>query len=171
MYGYIYFTENICNGRYYIGQHKAERFDSKYKGSGKLLKQAFNKYGKDKFICQLIQWCETKEDLDKSEKYWIDKCQSSSLYNIKEGGSGGSYKGINKGIPKSKEHRYKLSEARKRYVTQPGCYHKVINLDTGETFNSVKEASISVNGCRHQISRCCNGRYESAYGFHWKYLD
>ena len=172
MYGYIYFTENTINGRYYIGQHKSEQFDNKYKGSGKLLKQAINKYGWENFICQPIQWCETKEDLDKAEKYWVDKCKSPSLYNITEGGYGGSYKGINKGKKFSEEHKRKLSEARKKYVTQPGCYHKVINIDTGEIFKSVNDALLSVNGSnRQKISRCCNGRYDSAYGYHWKYLD
>jgi len=51
MYGYIYKTTNIVNGRQYIGQHMSELFDENYKGSGKALLEAINKYGWDNFTC------------------------------------------------------------------------------------------------------------------------
>lgn len=37
MYGYIYITTNLINGRMYIGKHKSEKYDSSYYGSGKIL--------------------------------------------------------------------------------------------------------------------------------------
>lgn len=46
MYGYIYITVFKQSGRAYIGKHKGKP-DSKYKGSGKLLKKALDKYGFD----------------------------------------------------------------------------------------------------------------------------
>ena len=43
MYGYIYLTINLINNKKYIGQHRANEFTSKYKGSGKILTKAFKK--------------------------------------------------------------------------------------------------------------------------------
>ena len=40
MFGYIYKTTNLLNNKIYIGQHKSELFDTKYFGSGKILKNA-----------------------------------------------------------------------------------------------------------------------------------
>lgn len=39
MYGYIYKTTNLINGKIYIGQHKANKFlGQSYLGSGKRFK-------------------------------------------------------------------------------------------------------------------------------------
>ena len=45
MYGYIYETTNLINGKKYIGKRVSKTFDKYYKGSGKLLRKAFTKYG------------------------------------------------------------------------------------------------------------------------------
>ena len=49
MYGYIYKTTNLINGKIYIGQHKSEEYDSSYYGSGKLIRRAIEKYGITKY--------------------------------------------------------------------------------------------------------------------------
>lgn len=69
MYGYIYLTENLINFRCYIGKHKAETFDIKYKGSGTILESAFKKYGFENFISTVIQTAETEEELNNLEYY------------------------------------------------------------------------------------------------------
>ena len=43
MYGYVYETINLINGKKYIGKHVSNSFDSNYYGSGKNLIKAFNK--------------------------------------------------------------------------------------------------------------------------------
>lgn len=45
MYGYIYETTNLINGKKYIGKRVKPKFDGNYKGSGKVLKHAIEKYG------------------------------------------------------------------------------------------------------------------------------
>ena len=45
MYGYVYETINLVNNKKYIGKRVKSKFDINYKGSGKILKQAFEKYG------------------------------------------------------------------------------------------------------------------------------
>ncbi len=91
MYGYVYKTTNLINGKIYIGQHHSDIFDTQYFGSGKLIRRAFKKYGIDNFKCEVIEWCETKEQLTDREIYWIQfyKSQNKCIgYNISNGGDG-----------------------------------------------------------------------------------
>lgn len=97
MYGYIYLTTNLINNKKYIGQHKSEFFDLNYKGSGKILRQAFLKDGFNNFKCEILKDCKSKAELDYYEAYFIDKfdcVNSSEYYNLKPGGSGKSVKGL-----------------------------------------------------------------------------
>ena len=92
MYGYIYKTTNLINGKLYIGQHKSEEYDSSYYGSGKLIRRAIEKYGITNFSNEVLCECLSKNDLDKMEKHFIKKYDSrNSLvgYNISFGGDGG----------------------------------------------------------------------------------
>ena len=78
MYGYIYITTNLINGKKYIGQHKAKkRLSVVYKGSGILIKKALEKYGSENFTCELIEWCNSKEALNDREIFWIDYYDSN----------------------------------------------------------------------------------------------
>ena len=99
MFGYIYITTNLINGKKYIGKHKAAEWDPEYKGSGKILMQAFLKYGKENFECHILESvnnvntiCDNLLELNQSEKYYIDyyNCVADSYYyNMKRGGDGG----------------------------------------------------------------------------------
>lgn len=90
MYGYVYKTTNLINGKTYIGQHKSGYFDIGYKGSGKLIKRAIKKYGKDNFKTILLEWCETFDELNNREIYYISfyRAQNKAEYNIANGGLG-----------------------------------------------------------------------------------
>lgn len=75
----------------YIGLHKSSVFDPHYLGSGKILKEAILKNGKENFITEIIEWCSSLQELQEKEKYWIKKlnaCNSKEYYNISEGGTG-----------------------------------------------------------------------------------
>lgn len=90
-YGYIYLTKNLINGKKYIGQHTSEYFDKSYKDSGKILKQAIDKYGKDNFSVEVLEWCYSRDELAEKEKYWIaffDAVNNDDYYNILKGGYG-----------------------------------------------------------------------------------
>lgn len=66
---------------------------SSYLGSGKLLKQAIKKYGKENFKREILQECSTFEELCKAEDYWITKynaVESENFYNLNKGGMGGN---------------------------------------------------------------------------------
>lgn len=108
MYGYIYKITNKINGKIYIGQHKATRFEPEiYQGSGKLLLQAYDKYGKENFDNELLCECLDQQDMDQKEIFYISLFESTDLnigYNIAPGGFGGSG-------PQSDETRQKIKEA------------------------------------------------------------
>lgn len=90
MYGYIYKTTNVVNDMVYIGQKKSDHFlGNQYLGSGKLLKKAVKKYGKQNFIVELLDTATDAMQLDAKEIYWIGKFNSTNKlngYNISEGG-------------------------------------------------------------------------------------
>ena len=92
MYGYVYLTTNLINGKKYIGKHKSTKFDKTYKGSGKLLRVAFDKYGWDNFSCEILRECESEEELNLAEIEIIsrnDALNSEEYYNLTAGGTGG----------------------------------------------------------------------------------
>lgn len=68
---YIYRITNKVNGKTYIGQHKYKKLNDSYMGSGVYLKAAKKKYGIENFEKFLIQYCYSKEETDKAERFWI----------------------------------------------------------------------------------------------------
>jgi group I intron endonuclease len=92
MYGFIYLTTNKINGKKYIGMCKNTHREN-YIGSGKLLKQAVKKYGKENFDRVILQECETLDELSQSEIYWINfynAVEDTNFYNLTPGGFGGN---------------------------------------------------------------------------------
>ena len=122
-YGYIYLTKNLINGKKYIGQHASECFDKSYKGSGKILKQAIDKYGKDNFSVEILEWCHSRDELAEKEKYWIsffDATNSDDYYNISTGGYGVQLFGSDNpmyGKHHKEETKKKISESLKGLMT------------------------------------------------------
>ena len=92
MFGYIYLVRNKINGKQYIGQKHSDVFIPEYLGSGVYLKRAVKKYGKENFEhINILEWCETKDLLDKAEQKWIDAydaVNSPEFYNLAKGGIG-----------------------------------------------------------------------------------
>jgi len=84
----IYKTTNLINGKFYIG--KDAKNNKSYLGSGKLLKHAIQKYGKENFKKEILEYCIDFKHLDEREIYWIHKYNAiEDGYNLTEGGSGG----------------------------------------------------------------------------------
>jgi group I intron endonuclease len=85
---YIYKTTNLITDKIYIGQHTLN--DSKYLGSGVYLKHAIKKYSKKNFTKEILETCNSVEQLNEREVYWISKLNSRDPkigYNIDFGGS------------------------------------------------------------------------------------
>lgn len=130
MYGYIYMTTNLLNGKRYIGQHRAKKFTETYKGSGKILKLAIEKSGEENFKVELLECCESKEELNEKEQYWIKKFnaqESKEFYNICKGGEAGPGGPNMKGKHHSEETKRKMSEARKGSLNSNYGNHRKMN--------------------------------------------
>lgn len=116
----IYKTTNKINGKIYVGKDLHNNQD--YLGSGKKLKHAIKKYGKENFSKEILEEnFITEKEWNEAEKKWIKKLNSRDRkigYNIAEGGTGGktlkhpwNYK--KKGRKISKEEKEHLSKIMK----------------------------------------------------------
>lgn len=84
----IYKTTNLINGKFYVG--KDAKNNPNYLGSGKALKHAINKYGKENFKKEILEVCSSLTELDEREKFWINELNAlNEGYNMTEGGTGG----------------------------------------------------------------------------------
>lgn len=86
----VYITTNLVNGKKYIG--KDENDVKSYMGSGIGIVNAIKKYGKKNFVKEILAECETSDQLNELEIYYINyyNAQESELfYNIAPGGTGG----------------------------------------------------------------------------------
>ena len=100
MYGYIYLTTNLINGKKYIGQHRSKEFDKTYFGSGVVLLKALEKYGKENFKCEILKECFSEDELNSWEKKFIKDHNAScsdEYYNVANGGLGHTCEPWNKG--------------------------------------------------------------------------
>lgn len=122
MLGYIYKITNLINGKIYIGQHKKNdnslsELDTTYWASGVKINNAFKKYGYENFTREILCWCDSSEELNNKEIFFIDSynaTDNSIGYNIAAGGNQGG--NLVKGYSKEKliEHCKKISEGNKR---------------------------------------------------------
>jgi hypothetical protein len=88
---FIYKTTNIINGKIYIGIHYSDNKNDNYLGSGKTLKKAIKKYGKENFKKEILFIYDNKQDALNKEFEIVneDFVKSSKNYNMKIGGEGG----------------------------------------------------------------------------------
>ncbi len=91
----IYMTQNKINGKVYVGQHRTNNVNDGYLGSGVYFLKAVKKYGKENFNFGWLAFCETEDELNEKEVYWIkffrdisERRQGIKLYNIVDGGKG-----------------------------------------------------------------------------------
>lgn len=128
-YYYIYSVKNLLNDKCYVGFHASNKEFDNYFGSGKLIKKAIKKYGKQNFVKEILEYV-NENNWQEKEIYWISNLKShisNGGYNLTIGGDGvigipfnGMYgkkhsiKTIQKmKKPKSLETRKKYSKARK----------------------------------------------------------
>lgn len=163
----IYCITNKINGKPYIGQTTRtleERIYEHRHCKKTAIGKAIQKYGwsKETFKVEILEVCETLEQLNEREKFWIAKYNSIAPngYNLTEGGSIGI-----PGKPKSDETRanMKLAQAKNR--------KRVRCLDTGEVFESITMAAECYGIGSGEISDVCNGKRNTAAGLHWLFLE
>ena len=138
---YIYEITNNINGKKYIGKRVTKKDINKddYMGSGLLLEKAKLKYGIENFSKQILEICNSKNQLSEREIYYIslvDAPKNPMYYNVASGGEGGNtYAG--KTIDELEEIKRKIQENRK------------FNGHTEETKAKISEKKIK-NYCKEK---------------------
>lgn len=201
----VYQIRNIVNNKIYIGSsndlrirfisHKSLLKNNRHFNI--YLQNAYNKYGKDNFIFEIIAVCPV-EYIIKLEQWFLDKLKPD--YNIcafaNSPGRGRIFtqshinkiqksrieKGVNNetsirmkgnkyssGSKRTKEEIKKLQRYRFDKVAR-----KVNKLDLQgnliATFNSIKEAAESILVSKQAIHKSCNKPESTCKGFQWKYV-
>lgn len=87
----VYRTTNTVNGKCYIGVHQTVNEDDGYLGSGRILRQAVRKYGRESFRREIMFRCSTPEEMFTREREVVteDFVARPDTYNTKVGGEGG----------------------------------------------------------------------------------
>lgn len=192
LYGIIYKITNLINGKIYIGQTTKtlqERFEHHVwmalNGSKFLLHRAIYKYGKNNFNIAIIGEAYSKDELDDKEILWIKyynsciKFPNSNGYNMTFGGDGFD-KGIyhpKYGKPVSKETRDKISKSMtgkmvgESHPTAKPVLQFSLDGKFLHEYPSATEGAKAINGGNKNITSCCRGLRNSAYGYVWIYKD
>ena len=105
--------------------------------------------------------CQSCAPVIEKEIYYITQLKPE--YNLTKGGKSGL-----RGYKHSNSFGEKIS---KTLIGNQYGAKKVINVETGEIFNSIKNAAESVGKSRDVIWRALYGRIKTAGGYHWKFLS
>lgn len=156
----VYKTTNLINGKIYVG--KASGYNcssgSQYLGSGKLLRSAIAKYGKENFNRKTIDIASDKNDLCLKEIFWInfyDARNRNLGYNIMPGGEGGDAKGENSrnfGKTQTVEHKSKLGISRKGSKRSDETKIKMSEIHRGHAVTEESRRKMSVSRMGRKLS-------------------
>lgn len=159
---YIYKIVNLLNGKFYVGQRSKESKNDYYFGSGKILKNAISKYGKENFEKIIIEDnISNKESLNEKEIYWIKELKSRDIYgnyNLTDGGDG------------TIGYKHTLEDNAKNIKTRMiTIYQYDLNLKLINKWNSISEAARFYNIKDSNIIKCLKGNSLTCNKFYWSY--
>jgi len=177
MHGVIYLLLNIKSNDVYIGQTtNFKNRMSKYKtlnckGQPKLYNSLI-KNGFDSFKIYVLQHCDSKQELDEYEKYYIDLYKSNIYgYNCSEGGENTTKGHKFKRPARTIEHKEKLSKIHigkcyrgsgflvsnetkeKSKISNQYRSKPILCIDTQIVYHSISEASRELNLQKAQLQR------------------
>lgn len=124
----IYRVTNLLDGKIYIGKHQTLDPNDDYFGSGKAIRAAIKKYGKQNFKKEVLFIFESESEMNNKERELIteDFVSRKDTYNTGVGGEGGPHfkgkkhsveakiKMSNSGYMHTDEARKKISDANRR---------------------------------------------------------
>jgi hypothetical protein len=170
---FLYKSINLVNGKYYYGMHSTNNLEDGYLGSGKYLWYAINKYGKENFHIEILEFFDTREALVEAEKRAITEIQvkDSNCMNLKPGGSGGFM---------NEEHARKARSSGGRAVRQLLGQRHVQKLKDDPEYKEMWRASMKgrpvtrgMQGKKHseelkqKRSEAMKGGSNSQFGTRW----
>lgn len=169
----IYKIINLVNNKIYVGSavnlfnrfklHKSDLKNNKH--CNDYFQNAYNKYGKNNFIFDIIEFVENKNSLIEKEQYWIDElnvCDRNIGYNIcLQAGSTLGKKATNDTI-----YKLKYKNPQSKEIIQCDLKGNFIKL-----WISARDISRNTNYDSSSIIKCCKHKISYAYGFLWFYQE
>ena len=112
----IYLLTNMINGKRYVGQTTRtlkKRLDQ-HMSDDLFVDRAIKNHGLDKFVIEVLDECETIEELKSREMFWIAtlNCKYPNGYNFTDGGEGSA------GCQWTLEARERLTLVRQQYYAE-----------------------------------------------------
>jgi hypothetical protein len=165
----VYKITNTVNGKIYIGITKQiikrignhiYYFKNPNSNNNSYLHKALRKYGLENFTIEILEVCNSLEELNNKEVYWISNFQSTNSilgYNLDSGG--------NLKEPNEQNTLNRQLNAKVKPVAQYDLNGSLI-----QTFYSVKEASRQLNISDSDIHRCHKKNW-SRNGFMFKKFE
>lgn len=111
-YFLIYKITNLINEKYYIGRHATKNLNDGYLGSGKGIKNAITKYGKENFKKEILVFANSAEELWKLEEEIVNKevLKDPKSYNQSLGGKNWMISLANSDVAIFKKHQSKAGK-------------------------------------------------------------
>lgn len=125
----VYETTNLVNGKYYIGVTDSTKETFKqYLGSGRKLKQAIKRYGKENFNRVIIASFPDKKSAYRHEKAIVnsDLIMNPNCYNVSIGGGGANCIPLLADREKEIQQRYLSGELVRDLMVEFGVNEKTI---------------------------------------------
>jgi group I intron endonuclease len=183
----VYKITNLINNKLYIGITNQGFKTRWYKhcsdsihGSEFPLHNALRKYGIDNFSVEVLEVCETIDQLKQQERYWITELKSRTTengYNLTDGGDGTfgrKHSDETKDKIRQKALGRKLSletnllRSLNNYQNKEVAQHD-LEGNFIKTFRSASIAAREINGNSNSIALCAKGKYKQSGGYIWKY--
>lgn len=168
MFYYLYRITNLINNKEYIGVHSSKSLKDSYYGSGRLIKLAIKKYGKENFKKEILMLANSYKEVLKLEKIVVDDIyiKNRLTYNIRKGGNGGMNGEDNPFFNKthSQETKDKLSKFRKN--SKNDAARKGWWVTPYGKFRTCKEAAFVCKVSTTTIKRRCKSHSNKKVGFY-----
>ena len=165
-YHIMYETINLVNNKKYRGRHSTNNLGDNYIGSGKTMKKAIKKYGKINFKMEILQFCDSFEELIEKESIYVNKewINRKDTYNIIIGGAGiiPGTPSPKKGIKMSDKARKNMSISAKGKILSDKTKKKISDAHKGN--NNFFYGKTHSDEVRKKISLACSGENHPNYG-------
>lgn len=124
----IYKTICSVTNKFYIGMHSTDNLEDGYLGSGQILSKSIKKYGKEKHLCEVLEFHSDRVSLANREEEILTKefRENPFCMNIRGGGTGNYLR------PAKEETRAKMSIAHKGRVITPEWRDKISKSNKGK---------------------------------------
>lgn len=164
MHYYLYKITNKINQKFYIGVHSTSKLEDGYMGSGKNLKRAIKKYGKENFEKEILETFDNAKDMYDAERHLVNEefIKRPDTYNLKLGGEG-QWNHIND-YPMTERQRESISlGVRKAYasgklkgwpsngIVKNGFAGKTHSSEAKHKIAKANEARVSSDERKHRI--------------------